>query len=127
MNQEDGNCNCAGTPSIDTDSDGLCDDRDNDDDNDGVADGFDTDPLDPFVCEDMDYDGCDDCSIGVDGFGPLPDNDPNNDDNTPPTAICKDITVQLDLGFYYLFPEEVDDGSFDNCSIAYTELDIYFF
>ena len=28
---------------------------------------------------DADTDGCDDCAIGVDGFGPLADNDPSND------------------------------------------------
>ncbi len=63
----------------DNDLDMLCDPVDPDDDNDGVLDGDDTNPLDPFVCEDVDADTCDDCAVGTDGFGPLPDNDPFND------------------------------------------------
>ncbi len=46
----------------DFDQDGLCDAGDPDDDNDTVPDGADTDPLDPQVCQDVDGDGCDDCS-----------------------------------------------------------------
>lgn len=39
-------------------------------------------------------------------------------DLTPPTPRCKDITVSLDgTGTYILRPEEVDDGSTDNCGI----------
>jgi hypothetical protein len=64
---------------IDTDSDGQCDVGDADDDNDGFADVVDSDSLDPHVCVDSDGDACDDCVVGVDGFGPLPDNDPLND------------------------------------------------
>jgi hypothetical protein len=63
----------------DTDGDGACNVGDADDDNDGTVDGADTDPLDPNLCEDTDADACDDCSVGVDGFGPLADNDPSND------------------------------------------------
>jgi hypothetical protein len=86
----------------DTDGDGECDAGDNcptifnpaqtntdgdaagnvcdaDDDNDGVADGGDTAPLDPYACGDIDADGCDDCALGTDGFGSLPDADPSND------------------------------------------------
>ncbi|MDA9864186.1 hypothetical protein N9C70_03870 [Flavobacteriales bacterium] len=73
-----GACGC-GTADTDTDSDGTPDCNDTDDDNDGVLDGVDTAPLDPDVCADADGDGCDDCSIGTDGFGPLADNTPNND------------------------------------------------
>jgi hypothetical protein len=56
----------------DTDADGLCDAGDPDDDNDTVLDGDDTDPLDQYVCQDLDSDTCDDCSV----LG-LPD--PSND------------------------------------------------
>ncbi|MCP4141352.1 MAG: hypothetical protein GY755_13895, partial [Chloroflexi bacterium] len=64
---------------IDTDGDGSSDLCDADDDNDGVDDGDDTAPLDPTICEDIDGDSCDDCAVGVDGFGPLADNDQAND------------------------------------------------
>ncbi len=63
----------------DLDEDGLCDAGDDDDDNDGVADEFDPMPEDPSVCGDLDGDDCDDCALGVDGFGPLPDQDVDND------------------------------------------------
>src|SRR5690606_15999225 len=63
----------------DADSDGICDGGDSDSDNDGVADATDPAPLNPSVCGDADGDGWDDCAVGTDGFGPLPDNDPSND------------------------------------------------
>ncbi|MDX2361074.1 MAG: T9SS type A sorting domain-containing protein [Crocinitomicaceae bacterium] len=64
---------------LDTDGDGICDSGDPDDDNDGVPDGADTDALNPYICQDLDGDGCDDCSIGTDGYGPMADYDPSND------------------------------------------------
>jgi hypothetical protein len=64
---------------VDTDGDGMPDGDDLDDDNDGVVDEDDIERLDPTVCEDFDLDGCGDCSVGSDGFGPLPDNDPTDD------------------------------------------------
>ena len=88
---------------LDTDGDGLCDDGDPadpndgdpDDDNDGVSDADEaanvppTSPLIPTSCGDTDDDGCDDCSVGTDGFGPLPDNDPFNDGlDTDGDGIC---------------------------------------
>ncbi|MEL7119273.1 MAG: T9SS type A sorting domain-containing protein [Bacteroidota bacterium] len=40
-----------------------------------------------------------------------------------PTAKCKDITVTLDdEGLASVFPEDIDDGSFDDCGLS----DIYF-
>jgi hypothetical protein len=47
----------------------VCDD---DDDDDGVLDTGDTEPLNPFACQDLDGDTCDDCSIGA---SPQPNND----------------------------------------------------
>jgi hypothetical protein len=70
---------CTGGGDDDTDGDGLDDVIDPDDDNDGVADAADADPLNPDVCEDVDLETCDDCAIGTDDYGPLPDNDPAND------------------------------------------------
>jgi len=46
----------------DADSDGAGDVCDPDDDNDTVPDVDDDDPLDPYVCQDLDTDTCDDCS-----------------------------------------------------------------
>jgi uncharacterized delta-60 repeat protein len=63
----------------DIDSDGLGDLCDVDDDNDGVEDAFDLDKSSPFICQDIDADGCDDCSIGVDQFGVAADANPSMD------------------------------------------------
>jgi uncharacterized repeat protein (TIGR01451 family) len=39
-------------------------------------------------------------------------------DNIPPTAICQNVTVYLDAtGLSHLTPNQIDAGSFDNCSI----------
>jgi len=44
------------------------------------------------------------------------------EDNIAPTALCQDITVQLDAnGNYTLSGSDVDGGSSDNCSIASLE------
>ena len=69
-----------GLCAVDTDGDGLLDCLDPDDDNDGVLDLGDPDPLSPNACGlDSDGDTCDDCSVGVDGFGPLADGVPADD------------------------------------------------
>jgi acetyltransferase-like isoleucine patch superfamily enzyme len=88
----------------DTDGDGLPDyDPDNpaledkDDDNDGVPDQEDDDPNDPFFCEDRDGDTCNDCSIQVDGFGPLNDFDTFNDGpDADGDGICDAGDTNLD-------------------------------
>ncbi|MCB9279842.1 MAG: T9SS type A sorting domain-containing protein [Lewinellaceae bacterium] len=50
--------------------------------------------------------------------GNTDDEDPALVDNTPPTALCRNITIQLDSeGAYTLQPEEVDNGSYDACGI----------
>jgi hypothetical protein len=90
----DGSCDsvdlCTGDDtSGDTDNDGLCNNTDTDDDNDGIVDGSDLDSLNPAVCTDADADSCDDCAIGVDGFGTLPDNTPANDGtDTDSDLLC---------------------------------------
>ncbi|MCP4711494.1 MAG: hypothetical protein GY869_22985, partial [Planctomycetes bacterium] len=69
----------------DIDGDGDPDSSDPDDDNDGIADIDEdlngTDPLNPHECGNTETnhdgsiigDGCDDCTVGVDGFGPQSD------------------------------------------------------
>merc|ERR1711991_189765 len=42
-------------------------------------------------------------------------------DNFPPVARCRDITVSLDdRGLYELKPEEINNGSTDNCEIVFS-------
>ncbi|MHC4924187.1 MAG: right-handed parallel beta-helix repeat-containing protein, partial [Planctomycetota bacterium] len=88
----------------DNDLDGIGDACDDDDDNDGVLDADDSLRLDPMSCEDADLDACDDCSIGVDQLGPLPDNTPDNDGlDTDGDGLC-------DIGD----DDDDDDGYTDN-------------
>ena len=55
----------------------------------GVRDDNDTDPLDPYVCQDLDNDQCDDCVYGVDQFGPEPDFKPLDDGlDTDSDGLC---------------------------------------
>ncbi len=84
----------------DTDNDNICDSCDPDDDNDGVLDGDDSAPLDNFICQDLDGDGCDDCSSGT--------ADANNDGtDTDGDGLC-------DLGD----PDDDNDGQTDVDEIA---------
>ena len=79
----------ANTNQLDTDNDLAGDVCDDDDDNDGILDTVDLAPLDPASCADSDADTCDDCSVGVDGFGPAADNDPANDGlDTDTDGLC---------------------------------------
>lgn len=49
----------------------------------------------------------------------------NIQDNTSPTAICKDITVQLDLdGNATIAEDSIDNGSTDNCSNLSFDTDV---
>lgn len=92
----------------DTDSDQSGDACDNDDDNDGVFDQDDINSLNPLICRDNDMDSCDDCSIGVDGFGALQDFDVSND------GPDLDGDTQCDIG-----DPDIDGDDFfdtiDNC------------
>jgi len=41
------------------------------------------------------------------------------EDNTPPSALCQDVTVALDAsGNAVVIPSQVDNGSMDNCAIV---------
>jgi surface protein len=45
-------------------------------------------------------------------------------DNLDPSAVCQDITIELDDdGVAYLFPPDIDGGSFDNCALSYLDID----
>jgi hypothetical protein len=81
----------ANTNQLDTDSDLAGNICDADDDNDGLLDVADPEPLDPDLCGDADTDTCDDCAVGTDGFGPLPDRDVANDgDDADGDGRCND-------------------------------------
>ncbi len=121
--------NDTGNDGLDTDGDGQCDSGDGDDDNDGVPDGPDFDPTDPNTCLDADLDGCDDCAIGVDGFGPLSDDDPNNDGvDTDSDGLCDvgDNDADNDGVMNAIDPDPLDPGhcgdadadSCDDCAIG---------
>ncbi len=90
------------------DGDLLGDVCDNDIDNDGVLNGSDIDNTDPKQCEDADFDSCDDCSVGLDGFGELPDNQTDNDGSDIDGNGPCDISDPDDDG------DGVDD-ELDNC------------
>jgi subtilisin family serine protease len=76
----DDNCTLDFNPAQkDTDGDTQGDSCDPDSDNDSIFDSDDDDPVDPKICQDLDMDGCNDCSVGTDGFGELSDADPHND------------------------------------------------
>jgi hypothetical protein len=55
------------------DGDEFGDVCDTDRDNDGIPNAIDLAEKDNHICADADADLCDDCSIGIDGFGPLSD------------------------------------------------------
>ncbi|MCB9234639.1 MAG: HYR domain-containing protein [Bacteroidia bacterium] len=41
------------------------------------------------------------------------------EDNVPPIALCQDITINTDsTGFVAITPQQIDNGSSDNCTVA---------
>ncbi|SHF20993.1 gliding motility-associated C-terminal domain-containing protein [Mariniphaga anaerophila] len=47
------------------------------------------------------------------------------EDNTAPVAVCKDITLNLDMtGTVNITPQDIDGGSSDNCGLASLDIDI---
>ncbi|PLX06541.1 MAG: hypothetical protein C0596_14515, partial [Marinilabiliales bacterium] len=126
--------NCDGSYDegmTDTDGDGNCDAIDSDDDNDGVEDGLDIEPLNPDACQDADGDGCDDCSVGTDDFGPLADNLPLMDGlDTDGDGICDagdadddNDGVEDGLDIEPLNPDACQDADGDGCDDCFVGTD----
>ncbi len=119
----DGCDNVCELEGVDTDGDGIMNALDTDDDNDGVLDVSDTDSLDPNTCEDVDNDGCDDCAVGSDDFGPNPDNLPDNDgvdndgDGYCEAGDCDDTVSTMNPGAV-----EICDDGLDNDCDGYIDL-----
>jgi len=93
---------------------------DADDDNDTVGDSADTDPFDPFVCGDIDADGCEDCISGVsdpandgvdtDGDGLCDAGDPDADnDGDPSGSDCDDFNNTVFNGNTEICSNGLDD------------------
>jgi large repetitive protein len=103
----------------DTDRDGRCDASDLDDDSDGVPDLSDADPRNPNVCQDLDADGCDDCTSGQanpandgvdgDGDGQCNAGDPDDDNDGVPDVSD---TSPLDPNVC----QDLDGDSCDDCT-----------
>lgn len=98
----------------DFDGDGICDSQDTDWDNDGIENQYDSNPYNPYECADSDFDGCDDCAIGVDGFGPLNDALPDADgQDTDGDGLCDNWDFNGDTIAYHLDLDIDDDGRMD--------------
>jgi hypothetical protein len=84
-------------------------------DNDGIVNLQDNNATLPTACQDLDFDQCDDCAIGVDGFGPLADNNVMND------GLDSEGDGMCDLGDPDDDNDMVDDIN-DNCPLDYNPL-----
>ena len=106
---------------VDTDADGACDAGDADDDNDTVPDSGDADPLDPYTCQDLDTDTCDDCAVlGVpdpsqDGTDTDADGACNASDACTSDADNDADNDSICVGSGYLPPKTGDN---DNCPVV---------
>jgi hypothetical protein len=96
----------------DFDGDGAADVCDQDDDGDSFVDAEDLDPLDPAICIDVDFDGCNDCANGPPDFFDdgtdtdgdaacdLGDDDDDNDgcaDGVDPAPLAASVDDDLDF------------------------------
>ncbi len=96
LNEEDNCPHDSNADQSDVDGDGLGDVCDDDMDNDGILNADDDSPYNPFVCQDLDADGCEDC-INGDGFGPESDADMGDDGpDTDGDGICNDTDPDID-------------------------------
>ena len=138
INDELDNCPLTDNPDqTDTDSDGSGDACDLDDDNDGVRDRDDRNDFNPKICEDSDSDRCDDCSVGKDQFGLLPDNDPLNDgsdhdsdgrcditddDDGDGLSVAQELALGLNPDLRDTDDNGIDDGDEDKDNDFFTNL-----
>jgi len=121
-------CSVTGGPpatnndGVDTNGDGICDAGSTDDDGDGVSDGSDLNPTDPNICQDVDGDGCDDCSVtggppntandglDTDSDGLCNVGDTDDDGDTVADASDDDPLNAFDC-------RDVDGDTCDDCSV----------
>jgi hypothetical protein len=111
ISDTDDNCPVdSNTSQLDLDSDLTGDVCDEDKDNDGILNIFDSNPVNPMVCEDRDADSCDDCAVGVDGFGPLSDSNILSDGlDTDLDGMCNISDANDD--------NDAHEDEFDNCPL----------